>query len=127
MNREQIGKFLILRELQHKENVGKLNEKGKDVLLMLQFDEDNLNNKDMKEVLEFIDNLEANQNQKAIECLKEVKDNFCSARMIFFADCELSQKEKDLILDHQEEDKRILVDLIDNKIKELEGNNDKAR
>ena len=59
-------------------------------------------------------------NQTAIECLREVKENFCNSAMIFFADCELSQKEKDLILDHEEEDKRILADIIDNKIKELE-------
>ena len=60
------------------------------------------------------------QDQKAIECLKEVRDNFCSSKMIFFTDCELSKKEKELILEHQEEDKRILADIIDNKIKELE-------
>lgn len=120
MNREEVGKFVILRELQHKEKIGKLNELGRNTLISLQFDGD-LNNRDMKEVLEFIDELEHNQNQKAIECLKEVKENFCSGKMIFFADCELSKKEKELILDHQEDDKRILADIIDNKIKELEG------
>jgi hypothetical protein len=110
MNREQIGKFLILRELQHKDNVGKLNEIGKDTLLMLQFDEDNLNNKDMKEVLEFIDNLEANQNQKAIKCLKEIR------RLMFGTDKEglcfgtLTWQEN--------------MEFIDNKIKELEKEDD---
>lgn len=70
-----------------------------------------LNNKPIEKCL---------QTPKAIECLKEVKENFCSSKMIFFSECELSKKEKELILDHQEEDKRILADLIDNKIKELE-------
>lgn len=107
MNREQIGKFLILRELQHKENVGKLNEKGKDVLLMLQFDKDNLNNKDMKEVLEFIDNLEANQNQKAIECLKN-----CEYYLI------------DLLAGNYDNTLGIILAYIENKIKELEENNE---
>ena len=65
--------------------------------------------------------LEEVQNQKAIECLKEVKDSFCSSGMIFYTDCGLSQKEKDLILNNQEEDKSILADIIDTKIKELEG------
>ena len=74
MNREQIGKFLILRELQHKDTIGQLNEKGTDVLIMLKFDEDDLDHKEMKEVLEYIDKLETNQNQKAIECLKELKE-----------------------------------------------------
>lgn len=73
---------------------------------------------------ELINHYQKLQNQKAIECLKEVKENFCSAKMIFFTDCGLSKKEKDLILDNQEEDKRILADLIDNKIKELEGKDD---
>ena len=73
MNREQIGKFLILRELQHKEQIGKLNELGVNTLLQLQFDEDELNKKDMKEVLEFIDELEQNQTQKAIDCLKDAQ------------------------------------------------------
>ena len=68
-----------------------------------------------------IEDLEQTRNQKAIECLKEVKDSFCSSGMIFYADCGLSQKEKDLILNNQEEDKNILADIIDTKIKELEG------
>lgn len=117
MNREQIGKFLILRELQHKENVGKLNEKGKDVLLMLQFDEDNLNNKDMKEVLEFIDNLEANQNQKAIECLKEIKEKLRKLDKAY-----KPKPTSDLISVLYE-----LDNYCDNKIKELEKNNDTTR
>lgn len=122
MNREQIGKFLILRELQHKENVGKLNEKGKDVLLMLQFDEDNLNNKDMKEVLEFIDNLEANQNQKAIECLRELNEKL--------TDIIIAETEDIWDFKFGQSLERISAsfgELLNNKIKELEGNNDTTR
>lgn len=48
-------------------------------------------------------NLETNQNQKAIECLKEVRGNFYAFDSIE------------------------LLGYIDNKIKELEGNNDKTR
>lgn len=71
-----------------------------------------------------IEELRANQNQKAIKCLKDIKESFCSGKMIFLADCKLSYREKGLIVDYQEEDKRILADIIDDKIKELEKNND---
>lgn len=69
-------------------------------------------------------NTEKLQTQKAIECLKEVKDRFCLSGIIFHADCGFTQKEKDLILNTRKEDNEYLADIIDIKIKELEGEKD---
>ena len=60
------------------------------------------------------------QNQKAIECLKEVKECFLSGVLMFDINADLTEREQDTILYHYEEDKRILADIIDTKIKELE-------
>lgn len=64
---------------------------------------------------EKIDSLETNQNQKAIECLKDVLNHFTN-RPTWFDYARLEYK-------ISEQDKKF-IDYVENKIKELEGNND---
>lgn len=64
--------------------------------------------------------LAKSQAQTVVECLKEVKECFLSGVLMFDINSNLTEREQDILLEHYEEDKRILADIIDNKIKELE-------